>query len=60
MLYHRTTDLDTSRDFPEGVQDDLIELYLLSKNKILIGSHFSTFSEVSWWLAGCPQNVTIL
>ncbi len=53
IFYDRLTDLDTSRDFPEGVQEDLIELYLLSKNSKLIGSHFSTFSEVAWWLGGC-------
>ena len=53
IFYDRSTDLDTSRDFPEGVQEDLIELYLLSKNSKLIGSHFSTFSEVAWWLGGC-------
>ena len=60
MLYQRTTDLDTSRDFPEGVQEDLIELYLLSKNRILIGSHFSTFTEVAWWLGPDNMSVTVL
>ena len=60
FIYSRETDLDTSRDFPEGVQEDFIELYLLSKNKIIIGSHFSTFTETAWWLAGCPENITIL
>lgn len=60
ICYSRKTDLDTSRDFPEGVQEDLIELYLLSKNKIIIGSHNSTFTEVAWWLAQCPKNITII
>ena len=60
MLYQRTTDLDTSRDFPEGVQEDLIELYLLSKNRILLGSHFSTFTEVAWWLGPNNMSVTVL
>jgi len=60
FIYPRKTNLDTSRDFPEGVQEDLIELYLLSKNKIIIGSHFSTFTEVAWWLAECPENITII
>jgi hypothetical protein len=58
--YPRTTTLDNSRDFPEGIQEDLVELYLLSKNKTIIGSHFSTYTEVSWWLAGCPPDITIL
>lgn len=60
ITYPRNSNLDTSRDFPEGIQEDLIELYLLSKNNAIIGSHFSTFTEVSWWLAGCPEDITIL
>ena len=60
IVYCRTTDLDTSRDFPEGVQEDLVELYLLSKNKSFLLSDNSTFSEVAWWLSGCPDDVTIL
>ena len=60
FIYPRETDLDTSRDFPEGVQEDLIELYLLSKNNYIIGSHFSTFTETAWWLGGCTQNIVIL
>ena len=60
IVYDRQTNLNLSREQSKGIQEDLIELYLLSKNKILIGSHFSTFSEVAWWLAGCPQDVTIL
>lgn len=60
ITYPRTTTLDNSRDFPEGIQEDLIELYLLSKNNTIIGSHFSTYTEVAWWLAGCPEDITIL
>jgi hypothetical protein len=60
LVYPRTTNLDTSRDFPEGIQEDAIELFLLSKNKHLIGSHFSSYSEVAWWLGGCPDDVVIL
>ena len=59
IFYNRKTDLDTSRDHSEGVREDLIELYLLSKNKSLIGSHFSTFSEVAWWLGGCMDVVIV-
>jgi hypothetical protein len=61
IVYLRNTSLDTSRDFTEGVQEDAIELFLLGKNKNgFIGSHFSTFSEVGWWLADCPEDVVIL
>jgi len=59
LIFPRKTSLDNSRDFPEGIQEDLIELYLLSKNKFIIGSHGSTFTEVAWWLAECPKNIII-
>ena len=60
ITYPRKTNLNKSRSNPKGIQEDLIELYLLSKNKIMIGSHFSTFSEVAWWLGDCPKDITIL
>jgi len=60
LIYPRKTNLDNSRNFSEAIQEDLIELYLLSKNKIIIGSHFSTYTEVAWWLGGCTTNITIL
>tara|TARA_Y100001970_G_scaffold290421_1_gene424094 strand:- start:2415 stop:3224 length:810 start_codon:yes stop_codon:yes gene_type:complete len=60
LFYPRSSDLNTSRDFELGIQEDLIELYLLSKNSIFIGSHFSTFSEVAWYLGGCTKNITIV
>lgn len=60
VVYSRQTDLDTSRDFPEGIQEDAIELFLLAKNKSLIGSHFSSYSEVAWWLGGCTNKVVII
>lgn len=60
IFYPRNSDLNTSRDFELGIQEDLIELYLLSKNSLFIGSHFSTFSEVAWYLGGCTNNITIV
>lgn len=60
ICYNRETNLDISRDIPEGIQEDLIELYLLSKNKTIIGTYNSTFTEVAWWLGGCTKNITIL
>lgn len=48
------------RNSKEGIQNDLIELYLLSKNNIIIGSHSSTFTEVAWYLGGCTSNITII
>ena len=60
IVFHRTTSLENSRSLQTGIQEDLIELYLLSKNKVLIGSFNSTYSEVAWWLGGCNEKVTIL
>lgn len=39
--------------------DCFIEMLLLSKNKVLIGSPMSTFTEVSWWFSGCESEVKI-
>jgi len=58
--YPRKYNLNTSRDFKQGIQEDLIELYLLSKNNIIIGSSFSTFTEVAWWIGGCTENIFII
>ena len=60
IIFPRTTSLENSRSLQEGIQEDLIELYLLSKNKVLIGSFNSTYSEVAWWLGGCNEKITIL
>ena len=43
-----------------SIQEDLIELFLLSKNKNLLLSHFSTYSEVAWWLGGCSSNIKVI
>lgn len=39
--------------------DCFIEILLLSKNKVLIGSPISTFSEMAWWFSGCKSEVKI-
>lgn len=39
--------------------DVFIDLLLLSKNRNLIGSVMSTFSEVAWWLGGATAKVKI-
>ena len=51
---------DRGRWQKEGIIDAMIDLLLLSKNKTLIGTYISTFSELSWWYSGCKQNVYIL
>ncbi|MDD4352749.1 MAG: hypothetical protein PHU71_07305 [Candidatus Gracilibacteria bacterium] len=40
-----------------GIQDALIDLLLLSKNKVLKASAFSTYSEMAWWFGGCQAEV---
>ena len=37
-----------------------INLLLLAKNKSLIGSRASTFSEMAWWYSDCTSNVNII
>jgi len=44
----------------QGVIDAIIDLLLLSKNKILIGTYISTFSEMSWWFSNCKQKTYII
>ena len=41
-------------------EEDVIELYLLSKNNLIIGTKSSTFTEVAWWLSDCKMNVVIV
>ena len=49
ILYHKN---DSS-----SVRGALIDLLLLSKNKIIIGTYLSTFTEVSWWFGGATAKV---
>lgn len=39
--------------------DCFVEMLLLSKNKVLIGSPMSTFTEVAWWFSECKSDVRI-
>lgn len=59
-IFQRTTSLDRSRESPEGLREDMVELFLLSKNSLIIGSYLSTFTEVAWWLGGAKARVVIL
>ena len=33
------------------LERDFIDVLLLSKNSIILGSYLSSFSEMSWWLS---------
>jgi len=43
-----------------AMKEALIDLYLLSKCDIILGTFLSTFTEVAWWLGGCKANVCII
>lgn len=60
MVHERSTYRKGSRFVEAGVRDDLVDLLLLAKNRHLIGSYISTFSEVAWWLGGCKADVVIV
>jgi hypothetical protein len=39
------------------IQNDFVDMLLLSKCKYFYGTKLSTFSEMSWWFGGCEQKV---
>ena len=49
IFYYKTDSL--------SLKGALIDLLLLSKNNIIIGTYFSSFTEVSWWLGGAKAKV---
>lgn len=59
IQYSRTTIRHDSRTTREGQVEDFIELLLLSKSKVLIGTYGSTYSELAWWFGGCVATVII-
>lgn len=48
------------RESVKGMKDILIDLYLLSKNTIHVGSRYSTYSDFAWWLSHGHQNIIIV
>ena len=42
----------------KGLQDAFVDLYLGGKNKRLIVSNPSSFSELQWWFGDCKSEVT--
>lgn len=43
-----------------NLQNDFIDMLLISKGTEIIGSHLSTFTEVAWWYSGCNENIIII
>ena len=53
MTYERDKNLS-------DIQNDFVDMLLLSKCKYFYGTKLSTFSEMSWWLGGCKQKVLFM
>ena len=43
-----------------NLQNDFIDMLLISKGTEIIGSYLSTFTEVAWWYSGCNKNIIII
>ena len=59
ITYERHSDLETSRSTSVGAQDDFAEMLLLAKNKVILGSYISTFTEMAWYFGGAQAEVVI-
>ena len=59
ITYKRHSDLETSRSTSVGAQDDFAEMLLLAKNKVILGSYISTFTEMAWYFGGAQAEVII-
>ena len=44
----------------EFLQDSLIDMLLLGKSSLIVGSHLSSFVECAWWFGLCKSEVIIL
>ncbi|MDD4939185.1 MAG: hypothetical protein PHE18_04395 [Candidatus Omnitrophica bacterium] len=60
VLYYPRRTYPGDRNSREGIEDALIELYLLSKSDKIKASLWSTFSEMAWWLGGCKAAVEVI
>ncbi|MDD3159856.1 MAG: alpha-1,2-fucosyltransferase [Candidatus ainarchaeum sp.] len=49
-----------NRESKESIVESLIELIILSKSKIILGTFESTFSEFSWWLSKGKSKIKII
>ena len=46
---------DLSRNSNTGIQDDLLDLWCLSNTSLIIGSYFSSFTDIAADLRGIPK-----
>jgi hypothetical protein len=42
-----------ARDERTAVEDAVVDLFLLARTGHIIGSNWSTFSDIAWWLGSC-------
>jgi hypothetical protein len=59
LHFPRQTSRSISWQSPEAMQEDLLEMVLLSRTNRLFASYLSTFSETAWWLGGATASVDV-
>lgn len=59
VVYPKQT-VQGDRDSKEGMQDNLIDLLLISKCRHILGTFLSTFCETAWWFGGCEADVHLI
>ncbi len=47
------------RNSSNGVKEAFVDILLLSKCPIIIGTFLSTFTEIAWWMGNCNAQVVI-
>ncbi len=48
-----------NREEPNAIKEAFIDMLLLSRCPIIIGTFLSTFTEIAWWFSGCQSQVYI-
>ncbi len=60
IVFQKTNKNNRDRTNRAETQEGLIDLFLLSKTKHILGTFYSTFTEMAWWLGGCNSKVEIM
>ena len=60
VIFYPKRTWTNNRTSRTGMQDILIDLLLLARNKSLKVSAYSTYSEMAWWFGGCKARVEVL
>ena len=59
LAFPRATARRASWQAKDGMIEDLIDMFLLSRCEELFASYLSSFSETAWWLGGARAKVTV-